>query len=278
MEADQIQAKINKLYVDQFRNYAGNLNLSVPHIPRVTSEYLESRTIVLGQETNTWYKQTNDDLKEVFLKGIADVSTVCLRERYDLFVQQVAQTYPGKFWEFSRLLYDYQILKRNDASPARLSHCWMNLFVVEACATKDDPNGRPTKNWDLARKITELQGDLLYKVFEVLEPKLMICVTGHSLDSFLFENALCLTQAEIQLRAVDSAVLDADMLAEVVVTNEHHPLASTRIVRCYHPTYFMGYINARKKMTERMVACGKNESNSGYYQGILFGKLQEYVS
>lgn len=273
----ELQESINKIYIDTFKNYSGSLNLSVPHIPRVSASYLDNRAIILGQETNTWYRETEDDLKNVFLENIGDVSKICLNDRYDKFISEAAKTYPGKFWEFTRLLYKYKILNGDLELQEQLPHCWMNLFVVEACTQDDKSKGRPTKNWSLATKIMEMQGDLLFKVFQVLKPKLIVCLTGYSLDKFLFENALNVTESERVVNAIDSFVLNDHMLAEIIVTNNAHLLFNTKIIRCYHPTYFLGYINVNKKLREKISALGQQRSNSKYYEAKVIEKLREYA-
>lgn len=271
---NELQERINNVYIEAFKNYSGNLNLSVPHIPRVSEQYLKTRTIVIGQETNTWYKETDDDLLNVFTKNIDDVTRICLTDRYDKFVTDVVSTYSGKFWEFNRLLYTSKILSGDILREGKLSHCWMNLFVVEACTEKYSIKGRPSKDWSLAIKIMIMQRDLLFKIFGILEPKLIICLTGHSLDKFLLENALCLEEPEREIKAIDSQVLDEKMLAIIKVKKETHPLFNTKVIRCYHPTYFMGYINVNQKLKASITAVAHQESNSNYYQNKLMNEIR----
>jgi hypothetical protein len=48
-----------------------NLNLSVPFMPRIPEEFLENKTVIIGQETNTWYRNSyNDGLASVFLNNL----------------------------------------------------------------------------------------------------------------------------------------------------------------------------------------------------------------
>ena len=77
----------------------------------------------------------------------------------------------------------------------------MNLFVVEACTHKKDNKGRPTINKMLANKIMTLQENLVFKVLGILKPKLIISLTGHSLDNILFNN--CLGTSKVQVKSID---------------------------------------------------------------------------
>src|SRR5690606_1734593 len=106
-----LQQKINQAFQTKFKNYEGGLNLSVPYIPRISKNYLKTRTIVLGQETNTWYPNGEaDGLKSIFLQNLNNIDLICLENRYDEFIKSSVKKYPGKFWEFQRLLYKENIL------------------------------------------------------------------------------------------------------------------------------------------------------------------------
>lgn len=272
---NKLQERINNAYLKTFTDYTGGLNLSVPLIPRVSEQYLETRTIVIGQETNTWYKKTEDDLLNLFKNNINEITRICLTDRYDKFVRDVVSTYSGKFWEFTRLLYKLKIFRGDILIDGNLSHCWMNLFLVEACAEKDSSKGRPSRDWNLAIEIMKIQKDLLFEILKILEPKLIIFLTGHSLDKFLFENALCIEESEREIKAIDSQVLDNKMLARIKVKKETHPLFNTKIIRCYHPTYFMGYINVNRKMKANIISVGNQESNANYYQNKLMNEIRD---
>ena len=54
-ECLKIQAKINELAFDTFKEHKGYEDFSMPLIPRISPQYLENRFVLLGQETNMWY-------------------------------------------------------------------------------------------------------------------------------------------------------------------------------------------------------------------------------
>lgn len=270
----KIQKKIINLYRETFKNYNQELGLSVPHIPRISKDYFKNRTIILGQETNTWFRTTNNDLQQIFTQNLDKPIKICLTNRYDKFIKDSLSPgkYGGSFWKFNRMLYDKQILPGKMISNSNLSHCWMNLFVVEACNKKNDANGRPTKNKNLAKDIIEIQGDLVFKIFKMLKPRLIISLTGHSLDPILLKTALGITtENQYKIKAIDPInLLAPERLAEIIITDLKNPLRVTKIIRCYHPTYFMGRINAEKQLNI-------NFSNSEYYLKTLLNKIKTNI-
>ena len=68
MKLQDIQKQVTDAFYQQFKNYEGGLNLSRPHIPLISEGYLKNRVMVMGQETNTWYRKGEDDLKDYYLK------------------------------------------------------------------------------------------------------------------------------------------------------------------------------------------------------------------
>lgn len=56
MTIDVMQRQINRLAYNTFKNAQGFSNFSVPHIPRISPQYLKNRFVFMGEETNTWYR------------------------------------------------------------------------------------------------------------------------------------------------------------------------------------------------------------------------------
>jgi len=274
---NSIQKSIIKEFACQFKNYNGDLNLSVPLIPRISTEYLSNRTIVVGQETNTWYpyKNTIENLAHLFTKYPDELEKECLVNRYDKFVNEHVEKYGGKFWEFNRLLYSKKIISGNIVQNSSLTHCWINLFLTEAIAKKNHKMGRPTSNRQLAEEIIKLQGDLIARLFEILTPKRIIFLTGHSLDGYLFQTAL--KDVEVIIKPLDpNKVLTCNELAKFEIQDKNHVLFETDIVRTYHPSYFMGRINSRNNTSirSRILKKGFTQSNSKYYIDTLLSYLK----
>jgi hypothetical protein len=273
--AEIIQNKINALYAETFKEYKGGLGLSVPLIPRVSLGYLKNRTLIIGQETNTWYKKTKDDLKNVFLKDLDNISEVCLDDRFDNFICNCADGYGGKFWDFNRLLYAKDILEGDMIEDDELSHCWMNLFSVEACKDKTDDSGRPSqkKNKELAKKIIEMQGDLLFQSIKILKPKLIVFLTGHSLDQIILDTAICANKVKIK-QADPKKILTKEQLSEFQILDKNHPLSSVKIFRSYHPSYFMSRINGYKPLKQELKSNQMDVYNAVYYTDTFIKKLK----
>ncbi|WP_282017370.1 hypothetical protein [Salegentibacter mishustinae] len=268
-----MQSEINNFAIEAFKDYQGGLNLSVPLVPRISENYLKNKVVVVGQETNTWYRTDNkpdtDDLQQVFLKNLSKVDKICLEKRYDVFIKDIAGKYGGNFWRFQRMLYERNILGGEMIENSFLSHCWINLFSVEACINKKDENGRPTKNKRLGHKIINLQGNLLFEILRVLKPELIIFVTGNSLDSYLRQHGI--NDVNSRFEGLDkSGILGVENLAEVVISDDKHCLHGTRIIRSYHPTYFMGKINTYKKLRRKLDKINWKGSNADYYRETLF--------
>lgn len=271
-----MQEQINNLYFEKFKSYSTDLKLSVPLIPRISENYLENRILVLGQETNTWYRKTENDLKEVFLDNKDNISKICLEQRYDDFIIKHVSKYPGKFWEFNKLLYDEKIINRKLIENNTLSHCWLNLFLVEACKNKKSKEGCPTKDRKLANSIMDLQRDLLTEILKIIEPKLIISLTGHSLDGYLVKNLIA---TEFQLKEIDeNKVLTKEMFGEFKVTDKNSFLANTKIIRCYHPSYFLGRINTNKGLCEKLKKIEYKGTVSNYYKLQVIKKLKQMIT
>lgn len=270
MKTEAMQEEINNLYSEAFKDYSGARKFSIPHVPRISENYLDNRLVVMGQETNTWYNKTDDDLKNIFQPGLKDISKICLEDRHDRFVKDSISKYGGNFWSFNRQLYKDGILDKPMVVDDRLSHCWINLFAVESCKHKKDKAGRPTKNPALAKEIMEIQKDLLYKVIGVLQPKVIIALTGHGLDNYLNNNVF---KGNPDKRPLDN-MFSRDQLAEISFDDPQSQFFNIRIIRTYHPTYFMGYINGHKKLTAKLKAQEIKQSNSSYYVDTVINWLR----
>jgi hypothetical protein len=273
-EKDRLQKELIDIFIDKFKKYGGGLNLCTPLIPRVTSRYLDSRVIVIGQETNTWYNKTKDDLKEDFLSNLGRIEKICVEERYENFILNFADRYGGKFWNFTKLLYQKEIINGEMIIDGELGHCWMNFFSVEACQSKKDEMGRPTKNRKLANEVIKLQEDLLLQSIKILRPKLILLLTGNSLDWFLTNKALKIDKYEF--RSVDeNQIIETSQLAELAILDKSNVLSKMKIIRGYHPTYFMARINTFGRLQNRIKEEGVDSTNSKYYTELLINVLKK---
>lgn len=278
MKLEDIQKSVTQLFLNYFNKYEGGLNLSLPHVPLISEAYLKNRIIVLGQETNTWYGVGDDDLIKIYLENQDSDNIYYGSEPYKQFIKDSSQKYGGKFWQFNRSLYSEGIIDGPIQKDGYLSHCWLNLFFVEAVNKKGNSDGRPTKNLELRSKILSLQEDLLLKLFELLEPKILIALTGQNLDVALFKDSLKLEWHENHTEwssVDDTGVFTPHELSQVLVKKAGHPLQNTMILRTYHPTYFLGRINSNKKLKNLAEERGINVSLSQHYQNIVFNWLRK---
>ncbi len=122
-----LQNEINELYIEAFNEYKGGLNLSVPLIPKISANYFDNKVVIIGQETNTWFRSNNlkntDDLKDIFLKNLDKIEDICLIQRYDYFIKNIAGKYNSNFWRFQRELYLNNVLGGQMIYGTELRHC-----------------------------------------------------------------------------------------------------------------------------------------------------------
>lgn len=241
---DNIQHKIISIYAKHFAKLTKNLGFSAPLMPNISPRYLDNRVVIMGQETNTWY---NDVVSfPDFKKSDKEIERSCLTERIDKFVKEHVEKYGGKFWQFNRTLYSENILEGNIVEDDKLSHCWLNLFCVEKCQGKKDKAGRPSQNRALAKKVMEFQQKLLYEVFEIIKPKVIVALIGLNNDDYLIKNALN-AQNSYSIIPISKDIDKPESLSEFKITDTANCLYNTTIIRAYHPTYFMGYMPKAQK-------------------------------
>ena len=278
MSLELIQKEVTELYYNHFKDYQGGMNLSRPHIPLISEAFLQNRIIILGQETNTWYRQGEDDLLNFYLKNHNSHDPYYGTEPYLEFIRDSVERYPGKFWEFAKKLYDKGLIEGPIQKNGHLGHCWLNLFSVEAVSEKGNTKGRPTNDPLLSKKIIDLQQNLLLNLLKLLKPKLLIALTGRKLNPQLFNQSLGLPWEEIEWITIDeTGIFNDQHVSEVKIINSEHPLFGVKIIQAYHPSFFMGRINGTKKIRNKMDGQAINDSISQYYQNILFKWLKENI-
>lgn len=270
----EIQEKINLLAFETFKEHKGFDFFSMPLIPRISPQYLENRFVLLGQETNTW----NGYLNQIDHATKENLSKILLEGSYDYFCNHKAEKYKGAFWNFSRSLYQKGILSGSMVNPENrlLSHCWMNLFCIENC-TRNNSAGRPSQQPWLAKMVMDLQKDFIYKVFEIIKPKIILATIGHKNDIYLKKHSLNVKDNELDVFPIDPEnIFGGHELAEFKVKNPEHTLYGTTIIRSYHPTFFTRRINranvlkeAKRKLEEKNI----HMSKSAYYQHLIFRRL-----
>lgn len=284
-ELERIQAKVTQLYyshLKKYRNIEENLHLSLPHIPLISEAYLENRIIIMGQETNTWYREGDNDLLNVYLKKYDEKNPDPLygTEPYRKFISESVEAYPGKFWEFAKNLYSKNLIEGPIQKNGYLGHCWINLFSVEALEGKKDSDGRPTKNTDLRDKVLALQDGLLYELLSILKPKILIALIGGNLSSAFMVDSMGLNWKNDQLKwsTIDpNQIMGDHELVEYQVNLTNHPLDGVKILRTYHPSYFMGRINGNKKLKKKMEDEAIDYSISEYYQKLIFEWISKNI-
>ena len=230
-----IQDEIQMLAYEYFRNMDCSEDFSYPLVPRISEEYLRNRFVVMGQETNTWKGHIYaPDVRENFLEG-------SLAE-YDRFVREEVPSYGGKFWVFSRCLYE-KFFKRPICNGNALSYCWMNLFCIEKCVCRNDKDKThlPSQNRKLAKRVMNIQHDFVYEVMKLIRPRIILAMIGKKNDDLFEKNVLgtdCFDFSEL---------FEKKKILEYKICDEFSPLYGTLILRTYHPSYFMIYMSAENR-------------------------------
>lgn len=239
MNITNIQDAIIGIYAKNFAELKQRFGFSAPLIPNISQRYFDNRVVIMGQETNTWYD--NAQYPDFINCDYDEIRRLCLTDRTDVFVKKCVKKYGGMFWKFNRSLYGANILGGDIVEDGKLSHCWLNLFCIEKCRSKSDKEGRPSQNKDLAEKVMKIQKKLLYEVFEIIKPKLIVAVIGLKNDDYFINNALN-AKGKCNIIPVSTTIYKPESLSEFKILDAANCLHNTTIIRAYHPTYFMGYM------------------------------------
>ena len=279
-ELKHLQDDINNLVYDTFRGVSGYDDFSVPCIPRISPQYLKNRFVILAQETDTWYPNYGR-FSEFAQSKIEDVEKMLYEERYDDFSECASESYPGAFWEFTRNLYNKGILESPIHNKKWLTHCWMNLFCIEKCVDKRDNHGRPSQHKDLAKEVMSIQGNLVFQILALIKPKIILATTAHFNDSFLLKNGLDSNWSQVEFKAVDEEnIYEIKHIAEIRIKDANNPLYGVKILRAYHPNFFLKRINNKrifKNVSNQIEKRSLNVTKAQYYQKILLETLRKWV-
>ena len=255
---NQMQHQVNTLFFNTFKNVDFNREgFSAPLVPRISPQYLKNRVVIMGQETNTWRK----DKPLGKLTDLSDIEDYCLNKCLDEFLKTDVSKYKGHFWKFCYQLYSDNILQGNMIKNNTLSHCWLNLFCIEKCKDKGDRNGCPSKNEDVAKEVLSIQKHLLYHLFDILRPKVIIAIIGPDNDNKFIEYALNATN-KCTIKTIDKKIHFSSKLSEFLIEDSSNCLINTTIIRSYHPNYFFGRMKRDYKLE---------------YQETLFNKLKQIL-
>lgn len=286
-ELKEMQKKINNLAYKTFKDAEGFSDFSVPHVPRISSQYLKNRFVFMGQETNTWYpdKGKFDSFTNC---NPNELETILQKERYDVFCKSSANIYSSPLWEFSRKIYNEGIIEEPMINEHYLSHCWMNLFMIEKCKNKDTKStkGRPSQNRELGYEVlANAQHSLVFEILKIIKPKYILATIGFNNDDYFCEFALGITEKkDIETHPVDSSnIITENMMREITIKDSTHPLYNTKIIQTFHPGYFLGKIQFggilkkanHTKEKETLKKIFPNLTISQYYEQTLLKKLRE---
>jgi len=253
IELEELQQEINHLvYTTIKSNYMamsdtlGIEQYSTPFIPRISPQYLENRFVILGQETDTWYPGpwTECGHLEDFVDAEEDdVERICLDLRYDDFAEYASGEggRGGHFWGFTREIYRRNLIESDIHEGMYLSHCWMNLFMMEK-VNELGKAGRTSQNWGMAQEVMDLQGYLVYEIFKLIQPKVILAMTSHKCDFFLSKYAL----GNDSLSFEPLGDFSYEDLATSEVYDPSFSYCPVHVIRTYHPNYFCQYLPKAK--------------------------------
>ena len=94
------------------------------------------------------------------------------------------------------------------------------------------------------------------------------------MDWFLTNKALKIDKYEF--RSVDeNQIIETSQLAELAILDKSNVLSKMKIIRGYHPTYFMARINTFGRLQNRIKEEGVDSTNSKYYTELLINVLKK---
>lgn len=238
---ESLQSKVNELYAETFKNES-DLTLCFPLLPRINDAYIKDRIMIVGQETKGWYcKLGNYNSLVHDPKRMVDVAL----EAYDDFAKYSAlDNNTNIFWTFLNELYR-EVFKRDVVDgDGNLGHVWLNVFLMEAIDELDD-KGKPTTNKNIAAGVLKQQDRLLYHLLKLLKPRIILFLTGPTLDWALEEYIFsedysdgCLSYSKVS----ENASFGSNAFAKIQMKKVIPELAETKIYRMFHPNYlhFLG--------------------------------------
>ena len=98
---------------------------------------------------------------------------------------------------------------------------------------------------------------------------------GNSLDGLLTKDVLSLKKYRFEV--VDELnVIDKWQLAKLIAEQPINFLSNIEMYRAYHPTYFMGYINANKTIKGRRIEQRIESTNAQYYLELFYKVLSGF--
>ena len=132
--------------------------------------------------------------------------------------------------------------------------------------------GRP-KIRNLQNKCQSFRMIYRLKFLRNLSRNYIIFLTGKSLDDYLKKYAL--KDTECKWISIDEhKVLHPDNICEIKISDKDHPLYQTKIIRAYHPTYFMGRINGHKRLKSKLESKNIKGKLSDYYYKVLINRIK----
>ena len=114
----------------------------------------------------------------------------------------------------------------------------MNLFLVEKIVNKGDDKGKTSQNRVLTNEVLSIQKQLLYEIFEIIKPKVIVALIGPDIDGIFTKYALNVQVGNFEIIKVSNEY-EKRILAEVRILDNSNCLNNTKIIRAYHPSYFM---------------------------------------
>ena len=95
-ELKMIQDEINRCVYETFNGVSGYDGFSIPCIPRISSQYLKNRFVILAQETNTWYPNVGH-FQDLASSKYCNLEKILYENCYDDFVSGLLKLIKERF-------------------------------------------------------------------------------------------------------------------------------------------------------------------------------------
>lgn len=178
--------------MNMLHSLAAHRKLSGLFVTAASDSYLRSsaRIMIVGRETAGWGNGLSADLACPERSASAHAYLTHQMQHHRRKVREVGAR--SKFFQF------YRETSRKVAAPADRSSgnapIWANLFCFDAERTRPD-----RRNEASAIEIIRLSGELLRIQIEVLQPQLIVFVTGSSCDRHLKEHFKDLCDSRVHI-------------------------------------------------------------------------------
>jgi hypothetical protein len=222
------QEQLEAFYESKFVSKSIPESYSSPHLISLGSGKINTDVMFVGQETNSWYYN-----QKRFLEYENSVKTQM--HLYDEYLLEHYKAAHNLFWRYIKNAMNND----DDEIPV-----WNNLFKFDRGDDCEGARNISKASGAELKDIQEFHKGILAKEIEILQPKIIIFLTGHTYDKLYFDPIIKGDKDWKKLyRKVDNLYnqdnrLDEWKCADIGLHNfEGFENFKGKAIRTYHPRY-----------------------------------------